>query len=169
MLSTYSTCNAWALLLLLPPQGQDADMVPWCHDLTWQYFKLDKNTFHGRPSYSGNTVGFVYDSPAYHEILKPWVECAAVEACMAPPGTSTANHRFDQSVLSIITYTASLNVTEHTELLLASTVPCFEAHARAVWTSRQACRCYQKFAGDCSAASQLDQGYLPPYSGRRPN
>lgn len=81
---------------------------------------------------------------------------------MAPPGTSTANHRFDQSVLSIITYTAGLNVTEHTELLLASTVPCFEAHARAVWTSRQGCRCYQKFAGNCSAASQLDQGYLPP-------
>jgi hypothetical protein len=150
-------------LLLLPLQGQDNNMVPWCHDLTWAYFKLDKNKFQGKPSYSGNTVGFVYDSPAYHKILKPWVECAAVEACMAPPGTSTANHRFDQSVLSIITYTSGLNVTEHTELLLAAQVPCFQAHARAVWTSRQGCSCYQKFAADCSASAKLDQSYLPPY------
>jgi hypothetical protein len=136
-------------------QGQDLDMVPWCHDLTWQYFKLDKNKFRGKPSYSGNTMGYVYDSPAYHKILKPWVECAKVEACMAPPGTSTSNHRFDQAVLSIITYTSDLNVTEHTELLLAAPVDCYKPHARAVWTSRQGCSCYQRFAVGCAAAEVL--------------
>lgn len=139
-------------------QGQDNNMVPWCHDLTWQYFKLDKTKFNGKPSYSGNTMGYVHDSPAYHKILKPWVECAKVEACMAPEGTSTGNHRFDQAVLSIITYTSGLNVTEHTELLLAESVPCYKPHERAVWTSRQGCSCYQKFAVGCDAADKLQLG-----------
>lgn len=126
-------------------QGQDLDMTRLCMQETFDYLKQRKEDFMNKPSYAGNTVGFVYGSEAYHKILVPWTKCAAVAECIAPPGSSTANHRFDQVVLSIITYTAGINVTQHTELLEASRLPCFVPNKRVVWTSRTGESCYTKY------------------------
>lgn len=121
-------------------------MTRLLHPAVWDYFQYNKTDFVNKPSYSGNTMGFVYGSQAYHDILLPWVQCAAKPECIAPPGASTGNHRFDQSALSIIAYKSGLDIQEHTELLLAEAVPCFKPHQRVVWTSRTGESCYAKHA-----------------------
>jgi hypothetical protein len=126
-------------------QGQDNDMTRFCMQETFDYLKQKREDFINKPSYSGNTVGLVYGSEAYHKILLPWLRCAAVPQCIAPPGASTSNHRFDQVVLSIITYTAGMNVTEHTELLEVNRLPCFVPNTRVVWTSRTSESCYTNY------------------------
>jgi hypothetical protein len=136
-------------------QGQDLDMTRICMQETFDYLQQKREDFKGRPSYAGNTVGFVYGSEAYYKILIPWTKCAAVAECIAPPGSSTANHRFDPVVLSIITYTAGMNVTEHTELLEANRLPCFVPNKRVVWTSRISESCYNKYTV-CSKGYQQE-------------
>jgi hypothetical protein len=49
-------------------------------------------------------VGF--DMRAYDTVVAPWAECASVPACLAPPGSSRANHRQDQSVLTVLLHKA---------------------------------------------------------------
>lgn len=78
-------------------QGQDVDFTRLCVQGTFDYLKRKREDFVNKPSYAGNTVGFVYGSEAYHKILLPWTQCAAVAECIAPPGSSTSNHRFDQA------------------------------------------------------------------------
>jgi hypothetical protein len=74
-------------------QGQDVDMVPWVHPSMFQHFGVAAPQFAGKPSYSGNTVGFVRGSAAAAHILAPWVACAANASCVAPPGSTKQNHR----------------------------------------------------------------------------
>lgn len=118
--------------------------------------------FVNKPSYAGNTVGFVHGSEGYNKILLPWVDCAGKPECIAPKGSSIANHRFDQTALSIIAYKSGINITAHTELLLADCkgLECCKSHERVVWTSRARESCYEKFAvSDCSTIDpQLPKG-----------
>lgn len=39
----------------------------------------------------------------YGALVAPWRDCAARRGCIAPPGSSRANHRQDQSVISALT------------------------------------------------------------------
>lgn len=51
---------------------------------------------------AGGLVGFMYPSDIAKKILKEWEDCAMHLDCIAPPGSSRANHRQDQSAFSII-------------------------------------------------------------------
>lgn len=126
-------------------QGQDTDSSRWCHHGTLSAFGLKKEDIFNKPSFAGGVVGFKYGSPAYYEILLPWVHCAGRKNCIAPAGSSLSDHRFDQCVLTILSYTAKVNVTPHTELLAytnSQLKPCFQASEMIIWTARQGESCY---------------------------
>lgn len=125
-------------------QGQDLDMTALCVEGSFAFLHQNEEDFVNKPSYSSDTVGFAYGSEAYYKILLPWVQCAGVADCIAPPGSSEDNHRFDQAVLSIITYTSRVNVTAHTELLSDSPLPCYTTNEQVVWTSRYLSSCYRR-------------------------
>ena len=130
-------------------QGQDLDMVPWVHPGMLAHFGVhDTAPFAGKPSFSGNTVGFVRGSASATRILEPWVACARNVSCIAPPGSSKSNHRYDQAALSVIAYSSALSIVPHTELLAAQRQqlqPCEKASEMVVWTSRAGESCYAKY------------------------
>jgi hypothetical protein len=108
----------------------------------------DASRFRGLHSYSGNTVGFVAGSAASAAILPPWVACAKNASCIDPPGSSRANHRYDQAALSVIAHSSGVAITPRTDLLAASRGqlrPCMEASDMVVWTSRRGESCYAGF------------------------
>jgi hypothetical protein len=47
---------------------------------------------------------------AYAAIIKPWRACALDRECIAPPGSSRANHRQDQSYFSILVHQAGYTI-----------------------------------------------------------
>ncbi|KAI8476927.1 MAG: hypothetical protein J3K34DRAFT_516186 [Monoraphidium minutum] len=87
-------------------QGQDDGMARLTHKDAFKYFGFNsKDQFKNRPSFAGNTWGWVKGSPWVEAVLRPWERCSLVEACISPNGSSLGNHRYDQSVVSIILYT----------------------------------------------------------------
>lgn len=134
-------------------QGQDLDSSRWCHEGTLDAFGLKKADMEGKPSFAGGVAGFSYQSPAYYDILLPWVHCAGRPSCITPAGSSLANHRFDQCVLSVLSHhSKKVNVTPHTELLAYTSAqlrPCFEASEMVIWTARQGESCYASKVQKC--------------------
>jgi hypothetical protein len=55
-----------------------------------------------RGNCNGAIIGFARHHAAYAAVFQPWLACAREEACIAPPGSSRANHRQDQAVLSAL-------------------------------------------------------------------
>ncbi|XP_013396386.1 uncharacterized protein LOC106163376 [Lingula anatina] len=97
-------------------QGQDKDTTMFLHVRMCTFMGLDKKTFKLKPSYSGNLNGWSKRKDTYEMILKPWVKCALTKECIAPAGSNHGNHRYDQSALTVITYTSGLQLQHHTEL-----------------------------------------------------
>lgn len=42
------------------------------------------------------------------EVVRPWLECSASWSCIAPPGSTLANHLFDLSILALLLDVAKL-------------------------------------------------------------
>jgi hypothetical protein len=55
-----------------------------------------------RGNCNGAIIGFARHHAMYDQVFLPWLACAREEACIAPPGSSRANHRQDQAVLSAL-------------------------------------------------------------------
>ena len=53
---------------------------------------------------NGAFVGFSRASPTYEQVFRPWFACSMDLGCLAPPGADRANHRQDQSALSVLAY-----------------------------------------------------------------
>lgn len=71
----------------------------WCSWVHWgmfRYLGLNKTDFVGKPSFSGNTAGFMRDSAADRLVLQPLVDCAQTPECIAPKSSSLGDHRYDQ-------------------------------------------------------------------------
>jgi hypothetical protein len=88
-------------------------MREWTHPLMFDYLGADVNAYGDKRNADATLVGFATGSatPAareavYREIIAPWKRCALVKGCIAPPGSSRANHRQDQAVLSYLVHTA---------------------------------------------------------------
>jgi hypothetical protein len=73
------------------------------HPGTFAALNATPAAFAGRPSFAGGLWGFVRGGPFVPAILEPWVACARRRECIAPEGAGLANHRFDQSAVSVIT------------------------------------------------------------------
>lgn len=75
----------------------------WTHIGMIKYYNLSYNLTQKRMC-NGAIVGFKWNSSLSTTILKEWAECAYIKNCIAPNGSSRANHRQDQSALSILIY-----------------------------------------------------------------
>ena len=79
---------------------------------TYALLHVDPLKFINKPFCAGNMHGFVRNTKAYENVLKPTITCALNEHCIAPkapPSKSPVNlqvktHNFDQSVYSIMLY-----------------------------------------------------------------
>ena len=47
-----------------------------------------------------------FDMRAYEKVIRPWAKCALERLCIAPPGATLSNHRYDQAVLTVLLYQA---------------------------------------------------------------
>ena len=61
----------------------------------FDYLHANRSRFVDKPSFSGNTVGFVRHSAAYWLVLLPLADCAKQRACISPRGSGLHNHRYD--------------------------------------------------------------------------
>ena len=57
---------------------------------------------------NGALVGAARFHRHYADIVEPWVRCARVEACIAPPGSNRRNHRQDQAALTVLAHQAGV-------------------------------------------------------------
>lgn len=101
-------------------KGQDLDMTARLQPDCASRLGLRAADFAGKPSFAGGVQGYVRGSAAAGQILRPLYAAAADESCIAPAGSSLQNHRYDQSLLSLIAYSCGLRLKEHTKLLSAS-------------------------------------------------
>jgi len=54
----------------------------------------------------------VKNNTVYDRIVKPWFHCALVKECIAPPGATLNNHKYDQGVLCALLAKNSIQLTE---------------------------------------------------------
>jgi len=88
-------------------------MREWTHPLMFEYLGVDAGAYGDKPNADATLVGFAIGTAAvaardavYRDIILPWKTCALVKDCIAPPGSSRANHRQDQAVLSYLVHRA---------------------------------------------------------------
>jgi hypothetical protein len=77
----------------------------------FEFLGADPAHYGPKQNADATLVGFAVGStpPAasdalYRDIVVPWKRCALVKDCIAPPGSSRANHRQDQAVLSYLVH-----------------------------------------------------------------
>jgi hypothetical protein len=83
----------------------------WTHPGMFTYLGIDGERYGDLPNADATLVGFAIGSgpperreAVYQEIVLPWKTCALVKECIAPHGSSRANHRQDQAVLSYLVH-----------------------------------------------------------------
>lgn len=101
-------------------QGQDLDMTLMSQDRSYEVLGATKEDFKGLGHFAASLQGYIRGGPAYYRILRPMTEYALNEQCIAPTGSDLSNHRYDQTLLSILIYQSGLDVTPHTEMVAAS-------------------------------------------------
>ena len=89
------------------------------HPDCYKALNTKQENFIGKEHYAGSLQGYVKDSDAHKIILNLFYKFAQIESCIAPGGSDLGNHRFDQTLLSILIYQSGLSVKAHTHLLSA--------------------------------------------------
>lgn len=88
-----------------------ADILKWTHPLTLKWFNIDKNSPLLRmPNRNGAIIGIDCAKQKCKELIKMLNDCAHDKSCIAPEGSSRANHRQDQAVFTILYYIFRLTV-----------------------------------------------------------
>ena len=88
----------------------------WVHPGMLRYLEYSDEQ---KPMCNGAIVGFNIDSPhIYEEVVLPWARCALDRACIAPKGSSRANHRQDQSALTVLLHMTGRNCSFKADIAL---------------------------------------------------
>ncbi|KAI7862840.1 hypothetical protein BDF14DRAFT_1885642 [Spinellus fusiger] len=75
----------------------------WTHPGMYEYFQV--TPFLDAENCNGAALGFDANNKTIVDTLMiPWRECAQVKQCIAPPGSSRANHRQDQAVITYLAH-----------------------------------------------------------------
>lgn len=76
-------------------------IADWTHPNTLEFLKVPASLLH-KPNLNGACVAAHYGNSRARALVDQWKQLALIEDCIAPAGSSRANHRFDQAVLSVI-------------------------------------------------------------------
>ena len=85
-------------------------------------------------------VALVGGSPTAQQIVRAWLACSLKRRCIAPRGSNRANHRQDQTALSLVVYSLSPAAKESR---VTSSARCVVRHERLLgerWGARRAQR-----------------------------
>jgi len=106
-------------------------MREWTHPLMFDHLGVDASVYGDKPNADATLVGFATGTAAaadrdalYRDIVLPWKTCALTKDCIAPPGSSRANHRQDQAVLSYLVHRAGYPFARDTPRDLAVRTKC---------------------------------------------
>ncbi|KAH7059691.1 hypothetical protein BKA57DRAFT_386850, partial [Linnemannia elongata] len=85
------------------PQSQD-DMETWTHPGLFNYYHDSLDNYDPKESNcNGAAMAFdVRNHTMRDGIMREWVQCARIKDCIAPEGSSRANHRQDQAALTYL-------------------------------------------------------------------
>ncbi|CAB4380315.1 unnamed protein product [Rhizophagus irregularis] len=75
-------------------------MINWTHPGIYDYFNDDHTKYDNLPNCNGASIAF--DTKRTQSLIDSWYECALEKDCIAPPGSSRANHRQDQTLLTYL-------------------------------------------------------------------
>ncbi|KAK9762985.1 hypothetical protein K7432_010741 [Basidiobolus ranarum] len=75
----------------------------WTHPGLFDFFQDDFESYAEEVNCNGAFIGVDSNNPEVRDtLIEPFVECARNKECIAPEGSSRANHRQDQSVLTYL-------------------------------------------------------------------
>ncbi|KAL6069143.1 Glycosyltransferase [Balamuthia mandrillaris] len=83
-------------------------VTQWTHPGVFRYLGISDEVVERLsliPNCNAAYLGFGRER-SYRQLVLPWVRCALVRECIAPEGSSRANHRQDQAVLTVLVYTS---------------------------------------------------------------
>lgn len=84
-----------------------------CHKGTADYLNISEELWmNGSGVSAGIFLTDVKNKTVYDRIVKPWFDCALVKECIAPPGATLQNHKYDQGVLSALLAKNFIQLTE---------------------------------------------------------
>ncbi|KAG1458309.1 hypothetical protein G6F55_005424 [Rhizopus delemar] len=82
-------------------------MKDWTHPGMYDYFGVDPKSYALNPNCNGAAIGFdISNQTVLENVIEPWYQCGLDKNCIAPPGSSRANHRQDQAALTFLAYRA---------------------------------------------------------------
>lgn len=91
-----------------------SSMGKWTHPGMFKFFGADAKYYKYKSNCNGAAIGFdTTNSTIVNNIIIPWFECGLQKNCIAPPGSSRANHRQDQAALTYLAYLHGHQCTEH--------------------------------------------------------
>jgi hypothetical protein len=82
-------------------------VADWTHPATLEYLNVEP-AIRRKQNLAGCCVAVNHRSPEAGKFVERWRECALVKGCIAPAGSSRANHRQDMSILGILAYQLGL-------------------------------------------------------------
>ncbi|KAI7905395.1 uncharacterized protein BX663DRAFT_499570 [Cokeromyces recurvatus] len=84
-------------------------MAQWTHPGLYKYFDANPLQYAHNPNCNGAALGFdVWNESVMQGLVEPWFHCGLDKNCIAPPGSSRANHRQDQAALTFLAYRMGL-------------------------------------------------------------
>jgi len=85
--------------------ASDGDLKKWTHRGTVKYLGLNESIYEDPSALMCAANMVMIDSrnqSIVDNVVKPWADCSLRVECITPEGSSRANHRQDQSVLSVL-------------------------------------------------------------------
>lgn len=83
-------------------------IAQWTHPGMLKYLGLAETWRSDARNLNGACIAFDPRSSNINDLAREWYEGAMVKECIAPDGSSRANHRQDQSLLTVLAYRAGL-------------------------------------------------------------
>ncbi|WP_395449967.1 DUF1647 domain-containing protein [Aminobacter sp. UC22_36] len=78
----------------------------WTHPGMLAYFGLPADWMANAPNLNGACVAFDMRQEVGVRLVNEWADCAMIRDCIAPVGSSRANHRQDQALFTVLAYRA---------------------------------------------------------------
>lgn len=86
---------------------QNTKIGRYTHHFMLKLLETEKK-FYNKYMCAGGIIGLYYPSSLVFYILEQWKACSLIKNCISPNGSNLSNHRYDQSVISILLYEHNL-------------------------------------------------------------